>query len=111
VSGGAYGGFCNFDSHSGMFTYLSYRDPNLLGTLDNYDGTGGTYGPAPTPALTSPPLGKPQREPLTGLYILQLNSGPVGGLSTLDSSTHYARQPRSRERSHWASARKLDRAH
>jgi Zn-dependent M16 (insulinase) family peptidase len=40
VSGGAYGGFCDFDSHSGMFTYLSYRDPNLLGTLDNYDGTG-----------------------------------------------------------------------
>lgn len=23
--GGAYGGFCSFDSHSGMFTYLSYR--------------------------------------------------------------------------------------
>eukprot|EP00850_Spirogloea_muscicola_P017373 SM000148S01050 [mRNA] locus=s148:321856:326518:- [translate_table: standard] len=39
VSGGAYGGFCDFDSHSGMFTYLSYRDPNLLKTLDNYDGT------------------------------------------------------------------------
>eukprot|EP00959_Pyramimonas_sp_CCMP1952_P008631 180473-Pyramimonas_sp.AAC.3 len=40
VSGGAYGGFCDFDSHSGMFTYLSYRDPNLLGTVDVYDGTG-----------------------------------------------------------------------
>eukprot|EP00238_Polyblepharides_amylifera_P009616 CAMPEP_0196574836 /NCGR_PEP_ID=MMETSP1081-20130531/4451_1 /TAXON_ID=36882 /ORGANISM="Pyramimonas amylifera, Strain CCMP720" /LENGTH=1082 /DNA_ID=CAMNT_0041892963 /DNA_START=123 /DNA_END=3371 /DNA_ORIENTATION=+ len=40
VSGGAYGGFCDFDSHSGMFTYLSYRDPNLLTTLDNYDGAG-----------------------------------------------------------------------
>lgn len=39
VSGGAYGGFSRFDSHSGMFSYLSYRDPNLLGTLDNYDGT------------------------------------------------------------------------
>lgn len=39
VSGGAYGGFSDFDSHSGMFTYLSYRDPNLLKTLDNYDGT------------------------------------------------------------------------
>lgn len=25
VVGGAYGGFCSFDSHSGMFTYLSYR--------------------------------------------------------------------------------------
>ena len=30
-------GFCRFDSHSGVFNYLSYRDPNLLGTLDNYD--------------------------------------------------------------------------
>lgn len=25
VMGGAYGGFCSFDSHSGMFQYLSYR--------------------------------------------------------------------------------------
>jgi len=29
VSGGAYGGFCDFDPHSGMFSFLSYRDPNL----------------------------------------------------------------------------------
>ncbi|XVF45162.1 hypothetical protein PTKIN_Ptkin02bG0182900 [Pterospermum kingtungense] len=40
VSGGAYGGFCNFDTHSGVFTFLSYRDPNLLKTLDVYDGAG-----------------------------------------------------------------------
>lgn len=38
VSGGAYGGFTDFDTHSGMFTYLSYRDPNLLKTVDVYDG-------------------------------------------------------------------------
>jgi Zn-dependent M16 (insulinase) family peptidase len=37
VQGGAYGGFCGFDHRSGVFTFLSYRDPNLLGTLDNYD--------------------------------------------------------------------------
>ncbi|MCO5572009.1 hypothetical protein L7F22_025760 [Adiantum nelumboides] len=37
VSGGAYGGFCDFDSHSGVFSFLSYRDPNLLETLDIYD--------------------------------------------------------------------------
>lgn len=37
VQGGAYGGFCRFDPNSGIFNYLSYRDPNLLGTLDNYD--------------------------------------------------------------------------
>lgn len=37
MQGGAYGGFCVFDHRSGVFTYLSYRDPNLLGTLENYD--------------------------------------------------------------------------
>ncbi|KAJ6385758.1 hypothetical protein OIU77_028850 [Salix suchowensis] len=40
VSGGAYGGFCDLDTHSGVFSFLSYRDPNLLKTLDVYDGTG-----------------------------------------------------------------------
>jgi Zn-dependent M16 (insulinase) family peptidase len=39
VQGGAYGGFCVFDHRSGGFTYLSYRDPNLLATLDIYDQT------------------------------------------------------------------------
>ena len=41
VQGGAYGGFCTFDRHSGLFSYLSYRDPNLLGTIENYDRTAG----------------------------------------------------------------------
>lgn len=35
--GGAYGGFSSFDWVSGNFTYASYRDPNLLTTLDVYD--------------------------------------------------------------------------
>jgi Zn-dependent M16 (insulinase) family peptidase len=39
VQGGAYGGFSLFDHHSGVFTYLSYRDPNLIETLDIYDAT------------------------------------------------------------------------
>jgi len=39
VVGGAYGGFCSFDPHSGNFAYLSYRDPNLLETLEAYDGS------------------------------------------------------------------------
>ena len=39
VQGGAYGGFCALDHRSGNFTYLSYRDPNLLETLDIYDQT------------------------------------------------------------------------
>lgn len=37
VQGGAYGGFCLFNHRSGVFSYLSYRDPNLLETLENYD--------------------------------------------------------------------------
>lgn len=39
VQGGAYGGFSVFDMNSGTFTYLSYRDPNILPTLENYDNT------------------------------------------------------------------------
>lgn len=37
VQGGAYGGGVSFDPNSGMFFMGSYRDPNLLGTLNNYD--------------------------------------------------------------------------
>jgi Zn-dependent M16 (insulinase) family peptidase len=37
VQGGAYGGFCLFDRLSGVFTFVSYRDPNLLKTLDVFD--------------------------------------------------------------------------
>ncbi len=39
VQGGAYGAMTSFDKRSGVFTFLSYRDPNLMGTLQNYDGT------------------------------------------------------------------------
>jgi len=39
VQGGAYGAFSAFDRHTGAFAFLSYRDPNLLGTLDAYDRT------------------------------------------------------------------------
>ena len=37
VQGGAYGGSASFDPFSGVFAFTSYRDPNLLGTLDAYD--------------------------------------------------------------------------
>ncbi len=40
VQGGAYGGFCTFDQRSGVFTFVSYRDPNLAATIDNYDKAG-----------------------------------------------------------------------
>jgi Zn-dependent M16 (insulinase) family peptidase len=39
VMGGAYGGMARFDLRSGVFTFLSYRDPNLVKTIENYDGT------------------------------------------------------------------------
>ena len=39
VQGGAYGGFCLFDRLSGVLTFLSYRDPNLTKTVENFDGT------------------------------------------------------------------------
>ncbi|KAI7725945.1 hypothetical protein M8C21_013233 [Ambrosia artemisiifolia] len=39
VSGGAFGGFCDFNTRSGVLSFLSYRDPNLLKTLNVYDGT------------------------------------------------------------------------
>src|SRR4029079_6618741 len=37
VQGGAYGGFCGLDRHSTVMTFTSYRDPNLLETLDVFD--------------------------------------------------------------------------
>lgn len=37
VQGGAYGAFCMFDRLSGTMTFISYRDPNLLKTIDNFD--------------------------------------------------------------------------
>ena len=37
VQGGAYGGFAAFDQYSGVLSFLSYRDPNLIATLDVYD--------------------------------------------------------------------------
>ncbi|KAK1413896.1 hypothetical protein QVD17_29633 [Tagetes erecta] len=39
VSGGAFGSLCDFDTRSGVLSFLSYRDPNLLKTLNVYDGT------------------------------------------------------------------------
>ena len=37
VQGGAYGAFSVFDDSSGVFTFISYRDPNIAATIDNYD--------------------------------------------------------------------------
>lgn len=40
VEGGAYGAFCRFERRSGIFSFISYRDPNLLKTIENYDRAG-----------------------------------------------------------------------
>ena len=40
VQGGAYGAFCALDPFTGVFAYASYRDPNLLETLQVYDQSG-----------------------------------------------------------------------
>ena len=39
VQGGAYGAFCQFDRLTGIATFVSYRDPNLLKTLETYDAS------------------------------------------------------------------------
>jgi Zn-dependent M16 (insulinase) family peptidase len=37
LQGGAYGAFCQFDRLSGILSFVSYRDPNLVKTLDAFD--------------------------------------------------------------------------
>ncbi len=39
VQGGAYGGHCLLDRLSGSLSFVSYRDPNLLKTVENFDGS------------------------------------------------------------------------
>ncbi len=41
VQGGAYGAFSRFGRQSGTFSFGSYRDPNLLATLDVYNEAAG----------------------------------------------------------------------
>jgi Zn-dependent M16 (insulinase) family peptidase len=44
VKGGAYGVYCTFDRLSGMLTFLSYRDPNIMKTIRAYDDTADFMG-------------------------------------------------------------------
>jgi Zn-dependent M16 (insulinase) family peptidase len=39
VQGGAYGAFCLFNHLSGTLTFVSYRDPNLIKTVEIFDQT------------------------------------------------------------------------
>jgi Zn-dependent M16 (insulinase) family peptidase len=36
--GGAYGGFSVYNSENGLFSFASYRDPQIVGTLNAFDG-------------------------------------------------------------------------
>ena len=65
VQGGAYGGSSGLDLNSGTFTFSSYRDPNLVSTIANYDGAA---------AFLKRPLGA---EELTRSII-----GVIGGIDT-----------------------------
>lgn len=40
VLGGAYGGFCNYGRLSGLMSFGSYRDPNIVSTIKAFDGSG-----------------------------------------------------------------------
>ncbi len=55
VQGGAYGGFSIFDRNSGVFSFLSYRDPAILPSLKNYDDTAEFLG---TLEISAPELEK-----------------------------------------------------
>lgn len=52
VQGGAYGAGSSYDRSTGIFAWSSYRDPNLLRTLDVYDGTGAFLRSAPLDRMT-----------------------------------------------------------
>ncbi|MCX5850820.1 MAG: peptidase M16, partial [Deltaproteobacteria bacterium] len=39
VQGGAYGAYCLFDRHTGVLTFLSYRDPHIMKTVTAFDDT------------------------------------------------------------------------
>jgi Zn-dependent M16 (insulinase) family peptidase len=41
VQGGAYGGMVGFSNYTGILSFYSYRDPNLLQTIDVYDHVAG----------------------------------------------------------------------
>ena len=52
MQGGAYGAGCGFDRATGSFSFTSYRDPNLLGTLEVFDTTSKWLRELPVDAMT-----------------------------------------------------------
>ncbi|MFA6809709.1 MAG: insulinase family protein [Desulfoplanes sp.] len=65
VLGGAYGGFCGFDRQSGLMTFGSYRDPNILSTLAAFDGCADFLASAPLDAA-------------------EINKGVIGAIGAMD---------------------------
>ncbi|SMP43947.1 pre-sequence protease. Metallo peptidase. MEROPS family M16C [Desulfonatronum zhilinae] len=66
VKGGAYGAFCIFDALSRGLTMVSYRDPNIVKTLEAFDTTAGY--------LRTNPIGEDE-----------LNKAVVGAIGDLDA--------------------------
>lgn len=58
VQGGAYAGFSMFDDAAGIFTFISYRDPNVASTLENYDNAAGFLKSLDSSRLTQNELTK-----------------------------------------------------
>lgn len=93
VLGGAYGGFARFSDVSGRFTFLSYRDPNIVDSLRVYDGSAAV--------LTSVEIGEDE-----------LTQSIVGTIADLDKPmspdqqgwlalTHYLSGETDKDRLHW----------
>jgi Zn-dependent M16 (insulinase) family peptidase len=72
AQGGAYGGYSIFDDASGVFTFLSYRDPNLTRTLENYDNAAAFLKGLDASRLTDTELTKAIIGALRGLDAYQL---------------------------------------
>ena len=66
VKGGAYGAFCIFDALSRGLTMVSYRDPNIVKTLEAFDAT--------ADYLRADPIGEDE-----------LNKAVVGAIGDLDA--------------------------
>jgi len=49
VMGGAYGAFCSFDHLTGVMTFVSYRDPNVLSTIEVFNQAGEFLSTNPLP--------------------------------------------------------------
>jgi len=50
LQGGAYGGLSAYDPSSGLFAFLSYRDPHIVQTLEAYAGAVQSLTEAPIPS-------------------------------------------------------------